>query len=132
MNMRRVLLALFLAASASAANAELLQCSPEPGRLQITIDGFGRGERLPHGLETFRAFIRAGADEYEIFPEHLTSASMREDILRIRARRVLWGDEAAELTFEGKAGADGVEFPAQVTFRSEGRVFSGTVRCRLL
>ena len=116
----------------AAAEAALLKCSPEPGRLRAFIDGFGRGEELPAGLETFRAFVRAGADEYEIFPEHMTAAALRGGVLRIEARRMLSAGEAAELVFEGEVAADGAEFPARIVFRSEGREMQGLVRCRLI
>lgn len=126
-------LSLFAAVCAgNAAYAGLLKCDPEPGRLRAYVDGFGRGEDLPAGLETFRAFVRAGADEYEIFPEHMTSASLHDGVLRIEARRMLSAGEAAELSFEGKVDAGGAEFPARIVFRSEGREMQGALRCKLI
>ncbi len=131
--MRRFALAILLSIGLTqSASAALLHCSPEPGRLQLWIDGFGRGDRLPNGLETFVAVIRAGADEYEIYPEHMTASSLQGDVLRVEARRMLSAGEAAELVLEGKAGANGEEFAVQATFRSEGRVMQGVVRCKLL
>lgn len=116
----------------NAAHAALLKCEPEPGRLRAYVDGFGRGEDLPAGLETFRAFVRAGADEYEMFPEHMTGASLRGGVLRIEARRMLSAGEAAELSLEAEVGAGGAEFPARIVFRSEGREMRGTLRCKLI
>lgn len=131
--MRRALLALLLMAlTANGADAALLNCKPEPGKLRAFVDGFGRGDDLPEGLETFRAFIRAGADEYEMYPEHLTHASLRGQVLRISARRILSAGAAAEFSFEGEPGAAGSEFVARIAFRAEGRVMQGTVRCKLL
>lgn len=131
--MRRALFAALLAAGLHhPVQAELLQCSPEPGRLRAQIDGFGRGEALPGGLDTFRAFIRAGADEYEIYPEHMTASSLKDGVLRVEARRMLSADAAAELVLEGKVAADGGEFEAKIVFRAEGRVMQGAVRCKLL
>lgn len=127
------MLALVLAAHAvNPAGAELLQCSPESGRLRAHIDGFGKGERLPEGLETFRAFVRAGADEYEFFPEHMTGSSLRGGVLRVEARRLLSAGAAAELVLEGQTGAESASFAALLTFRSEGREMQGMVRCKLL
>ena len=133
MNMRAVFFAaLFAVSSGNAAEAALLRCSPEPGRLQVHVHGFGKGDRLPDGLDTFSAFVRAGADEYELDPEHMTGSSLRADVLRIEARRDLSAGAAAELVFEGEAAADGTEFMARITFRAEGRVMQGIVRCKLL
>jgi hypothetical protein len=109
-----------------------LRCSPEPGRLQVHVHGFGKGDRIPEGLDTFSAFVRAGADEYELETEHMTGSSMRENILRIAAQRELSAGAAAELAFEGVAAANGTAFDARITFRAEGRVMQGTVRCTLL
>jgi hypothetical protein len=131
--MRRVVFAFLLAIySASAAQAALLQCSPEEGRLRAFVDGFGKGDALPEGLETFRAFVRPGADEYEFQPDHITRSSLKGGVLRIEARRDLSGGEAAEFEFEGNPPANGGEFAAKILFRSEGRVISGTVRCKLI
>lgn len=131
--MRTLIFALLVATcSASAAQAALLRCSPEPGRLQVHVHGFGKGDRIPDGLDTFSAFVRAGADEYELDPEHMTGSSLRADVLRIEARRELSAGAAAELTFDGDAAANGTEFTARITFRAEGRVMQGTVRCTLL
>lgn len=133
MRMLRFALALLaVAGTGNTADAALLKCEPEPGRLRAFIDGFGRGDSLPQGLETFRAFVRAGADEYEIFPEHMTGASLRDGVLRVEARRLLSANAAAELLLEGEVGAAGVEFPARITFRSEGRTMQGVVRCKLI
>lgn len=131
--MRTLIFALLVATCwTSAAQAALLRCSPEPGRLQVHVHGFGKGDRIPDGLDTFSAFVRAGADEYELDPEHMTGSSLRADVLRIEARRELSAGAAAELTFEGDAAANGTEFTARITFRAEGRVMRGTVRCTLL
>lgn len=131
--MRTLIFALLVATCwANAAQAALLRCSPEPGRLQVHVHGFGKGDRIPDGLDTFSAFVRAGADEYELDPEHMTGSSLRADVLRIEARRELSAGAAAELTFEGDAAANGTEFTARITFRAEGRVMQGTVRCTLL
>lgn len=131
--MRRLFFALLLAAgSANAADAALLQCSPEEGRVRAYVDGFGKGDALPEGLETFRAFVRPGADEYEFRPEHTTSSSLKDGVLRIEARRDLSGGAEAEFEFEGTAAPDGREFGARILFRSEGRVMHGTVRCKLI
>jgi len=132
MKMLRFAIPLLAAVCAgNAANAALLKCEPEPGRLRVYVDGFGRGEDLPAGLETFRAFVRAGTDEYEMFPEHMTGASLRGGVLRIEARRMLSAGEAAELSLEAEVGG-GAEFPARIVFRSEGREMRGTVRCKLI
>ena len=120
--MRRALFAALLAACCGQpVQAELLQCSPEPGRLRAQIDGFGRGEALPGGL-----------DEYEIYPEHMTASSLKDGVLRVEARRMLSADAAAELVLEGKVAADGGEFEAKIVFRAEDRVMQGAVRCKLL
>jgi hypothetical protein len=122
--MRAAVFAVLLALSAGhAAQAALLRCTPEPGRLQVHVHGFGRGDRLPEGLETFSALVHAGADHYELDPE---------EMLRVEARRDLSAGAAAELAFEGTAAANGTEFLARVTFRAEGRVMQGLVRCKLL
>jgi hypothetical protein len=133
MKFRAFLFAALLAVSSgNAADAALLRCSPEPGRLQVHVHGFGKGDRIPEGLDTFSAFVRAGADEYELETEHMTGSSMRENILRIAAQRELSAGAAAELAFEGVAAANGTAFDARITFRAEGRVMQGTVRCTLL
>lgn len=132
MSMRRASLAfLVLALSSAGAKAELLQCAPEEGRLRVQIVGVGRGETLPDGLETFTASVRAGADEYEISPEHMTASSLKQNILRVAARRPLSAGEVAELTLEGKVVSGG-EFLAEVIFRAEGREMRGMVRCKLI
>lgn len=123
---------MFAAGFSGTASAGLLQCEPEPGRLQVRIDGFGRGEGLPQGLEVFAATVHAGADLYEIEPEHVTRASLAHGVLRVEARRMLSAGEAAELVFEGETRASGAEFPARVTFRAEGREMRGIVRCKLI
>jgi len=131
--MRAAVFAVLLSLSAGhAAQAALLRCTPEPGRLQVHVHGFGRGDRLPEGLETFSALVHAGADHYELDPEHMTGSSLREEMLRVEARRDLSAGAAAELAFEGTAAANGTEFLARVTFRAEGRVMQGLVRCKLL
>jgi hypothetical protein len=133
MKFRAFLFAALLAVSSgNAADAALLRCSPEPGRLQVHVHGFGKGDRIPEGLDTFSAFVRAGADEYELETEHMTGSSMRENILRVEGRRELSAGVAAELAFEGEAAANGTEFVARITFRAEERVMQGTVRCTLL
>lgn len=131
--MRRVLFAMLLAAGpASAADAALLQCSPEEGRLRAYVDGFGKGDALPEGLETFRAFVRPGADEYEFRPEHTTRSSLQDGVLRIEARRDLSGGAEAQFELEGRTAAAGQEFQAKIVFRGEGRTIAGTVRCKLI
>jgi len=121
---------LFALCMASNANAALLKCEPEPGRLAVYIHGFGRGDLLPDGLDVFTAFIRAGADQYDMQPENLVSASLREGVLRIEARQELSAGAVAELRFEGEAGTGG-EFPGRVVFRAEGRELRGSLRCKL-
>lgn len=129
---RLALVLLFAAGGGYAAEAALLRCTPEAGRLQVRIDGFGRGERIPAGLETFTAYIRAGADEYEMFTENMRAATMAQDVLRIEAERALSAGEAARLTFEADVAGNGEDFVARVTFRAEGRVLHGETRCRLI
>ena len=130
--LRIALVLLFAGGGGYAAEAALLHCTPEAGRLQVRIDGFGRGDRIPAGLETFTAYIRAGADEYEMFTEDMRASAMQEDVLRIEAERALSAGEAAQLSFEGKAAANGEDFIARVTFRAEGRLLHGEMRCRLI
>lgn len=130
--LRIALVLLFAGGGGYAAEAALLNCTPEAGRLQVRIDGFGRGDRIPGGLETFTAFIRAGADEYEMFTEDMRASTMQEEVLRIEAERALSAGEAAQLSFEGKAAANGEDFIARVTFRAEGRLLHGEMRCRLI
>ncbi len=95
--MRRAVTVLLLWISLTGiAQAGLLQCTPPDGaRLRAFVDGFGRGETLPEGLEVFRAFIRAGSDEYEMQPEHTTHSSLKDGVLRVEARRMLSAGEAA-------------------------------------
>lgn len=100
--------------------------------MRAFVDGFGRGDALPEGLETFRAFVRPGADEYEFQPGHITHSSLKGGVLRIEARRDLSGGAAAEFEFEGNPPASGGEFGAKIVFRSEGRTIPGTVRCKLI
>ncbi len=132
--MRRAVTVLLLWISLTGiAQAGLLQCTPPDGaRLRAFVDGFGRGETLPEGLEVFRAFIRAGSDEYEMQPEHTTHSSLKDGVLRVEARRMLSAGEAAEFVFEGRLGEDRKDFPGEITFRSEGRVMHGTLRCKLI
>lgn len=131
--MRRFALAFLLTTfAANPADAALLQCAPEPGRLRAYVDGFGRGNALPEGLETFRAFVRPGADEYEFRPEHTTRSSLANGVLRIEARRELSGGAEAEFELEGRPAAAGEEFEAKIVFRGEGRIMTGAVRCKLI
>jgi hypothetical protein len=135
--MRRLALTiLLLALSARTADAMLLSCFPQktdgPVKIDLYVDGFAPGAYPPTTIEAVRVLMRFGADVYEIEPEHLKEATLRDGILRIRLEQPLSAGVSVEVRFEGKLAAKkGEEFTLQVFIRNERRSAEGAARCMI-
>lgn len=122
---------LLLVAFPARADSLLLSCVPEENsslRAKAYIDGFARTGGTDE-LDTFRALVRAGEDEYEFAAEHTKSSSFTDGKLSVHAVQPLSAGETAELKLEGARGKADEPFFATLWLRAENRVATGRVRC---
>ncbi len=128
-------LALALAAIFSgmqAAEAIVLNCMRQPGRIQAYVDGHGSRLKAPLRFDVVRALIRFGEDEYEFEAEHVKEAMLGSDgVIRIRAIQNLSAGATAEFRLEGKSPSEDAPFIATIWMRAENREDRGTVRCSI-
>jgi hypothetical protein len=123
---------LLLLAGAQAAEATLLNCMRQPGRVQAYVDGFADSLKTPLSFDVVRALIRLGEDEYEFDAEHVKQAIVGGDgVIRIHAIQNLSAGATAEFRFEGTPAPKGATFIASLWVRAENREERGTVRCTI-
>jgi hypothetical protein len=130
--LRRVsALALLLAlGSAQAADATVLNCLRQPGRIGAYVDGHAQSATQPLRFDVIRALIRFGEDEYEFESEHVKEATMGADgVIRIHAVRPLSAGATSEFRLEGTPPRKGASFVAALWVRAENREDRGTVLC---
>lgn len=122
------MLALF--ASAAPASANILSCIPasETENVRAYADGFAKGN-VPAALDSFRALVRFGKDEYEFQAEHLRSSAVKDGKFTMHALQPLSAGASAELTIEGRLGKIREPFAATLTLRAENRTGTGALRC---
>ena len=136
MKPRALLLATFLGlGSVQAADAIVLNCLRQPGRVQAYVDAYSDGGdslKPPLTFAVARALIRLGEDEYEFQADHMKQAVMGNDrIIRIRGIQDLSAGATAEFRFEGTPPAKGTSFVATLWVRAENREERGTVLCTI-
>ncbi len=115
-----------------AAEAIVLNCMRQPGRIQAYVDGHGNRLEAPLRFDVVRALIRFGEDEYEFEAEHVKEAMLGGDgVIRIRAIQDLSAGATAEFRLEGKSPPKDAPFIASVWIRAENREDRGTVLCEI-
>ncbi len=126
---------LAIVSSAQAADALVLNCLRQPGRVQAYVDAYsGGGDSLkpPLTFGVARALIRLGEDEYEFQAEHIKQAVLGSDrVIRIRGVQDLSAGATAEFRFEGTPPAKSASFVASLWVRAENREERGTVLCTI-
>jgi hypothetical protein len=115
-----------------AAEAIVLNCMRQPGRIAAYVDGHGSKQNAPLRFDVVRALVRFGEDEYEFDAEHVKEAMLGSDgVIRIHAIRDLSAGATAEFRLEGKPPPKDAPFIASLWVRAENREDRGTVRCSI-